>query len=139
MATAVISRGTTSVDVEIWGEGGDLLIGRDIGNPEARIAPVARVDPRASDHKSATDTITLVGILEGASAYDDARTLAEDLIKPHSDGTALQLDLTAVPGFDTVFDVGVPSARALEVDYRPGVRNRVDVQLTVPVVDNTIG
>ena len=138
MAVATLSRGGTSVTIQIWAEGGELLVGRDVGKPQAGIQEVARADPRSVDHKSATDSFTIVGQLIGSNAYADARTLAEDLIKPHSAGERLMLDLSDVPGLGT-YEVGVPSPRALELDYQQGQRDWVPCSLTLPVVSETIG
>lgn len=139
MTTVTISRGSTSVDIKLYREAGQPAIARDIGKPDGGIIEVAQEDPRSKDHVSGTDTVTLLGIIEGASAYSDAKTLAEDLVKPHSSGTALQLDATSVPGFDKILDVGVPSANACRLNYRPGRKNRVDVRLTLPAVSTTVG
>lgn len=138
MTTATLSRGGTSVTFQIWEEGGELLVARDIGKPQGGVKTVSREDPRTSDNMSALDRLTVVGRLEGANAYSDAQTLAEDLVKPYSNGNDLTLDLSAISGYST-YTVGVPSDRALELDYRPGVVDVVDLQLGVPIVSTTLG
>lgn len=138
MATATLSRGTTSVTFNLYEEGNNLLIGRDVGKPEAETTPVGREDPRSSDHKSAIDAFTVVGQLVGGSAYADAKTLSESLVKTYSDGTALELDLSSVTGLGT-YEVAVSSDRALQLGYEPGKVDWVSLQLSVTVVGSTVG
>jgi hypothetical protein len=139
MPTATLSRGGTSVTMKIWREGGQLAIAVDAGKLSATTYEVAAEDPKTADHKSALHRITVLGVLLGSNAYSNAQTLCESLVKPHSDGTPLTLDVTSVPGFTTGYEVGVPDSRAVQVDYRAGITNRVDVQLGLPVVSSTIG
>lgn len=139
MVDATLSRGATSVTFHIWQEAGNLAIARDVGKPELKVQEVSRETPRSADLKSGLDQLTVLGVLTGPDAYADADTIAEDLIKPHSGGVPLNLDLTGVTGFDTVFEVGVPSANAYQCDYVPGRKDRVDISLTVPIVSDTIG
>lgn len=138
MATATVSRGTTSVTFDLYEEGGNLLVARDVGKPTADTQPVGREDPRSSDHKSAIDAFTVVGQLVGSSAYADAQTLAESLVKPYSDGTALELDLSAIPSLG-IYEVAVSSDRALQLGYEPGKVDWVSLQLSVTVVGSTVG
>lgn len=139
MASATLSRGSTSVTFDIYQEGANLAIARDIGKPQQQFKTVSREDPRSQDQLSAIDQLTVLGILLGADAYSQAQTLVDDLIKPHSGGQPLQLDLTAVSGYDSIFEVGIPSDTAVQLDYQPGTKNRVDIQLSVTVVSSTIG
>lgn len=139
MADATLSRGSTNITFTIHREGGQLAIARDLSKPALSIKNVSRQEPRSVDLKSSVETITLLATLLGPSAYSQADALVEDLIKPHSDGEPLQLDLTDVTGFTNVFEVGVPSEDAIQVDYLPGTRDRVDVQFSLPVVDDTTG
>lgn len=141
MTTATFSRGSTSVEFKILRQGGDLAVARDVGKPNLKTRP--RSDdasgPRSSDQRSAQDRLVVLGIFEGPGAYSRADALVEDLVKPHSEGTPLELDLTNVPGFNKVYEVGVPNEQAVELDYQPGIRQRVDLQLSVPIVSDTIG
>lgn len=136
MTTATLSRGSTSVTFDLWEESGSLLIAEDTGKPELEELPAGVTSPRIGDHFSAVRNLTVVGRLAGSSAYDDARVMAEELVKPQSGGTALQLDLSNVQGFGTN-DVAPITDRALQLEYRPGVRNVVDLQMTMPVVHTT--
>lgn len=138
MATATLSRGSTSVTFNLYEEGNNLLVARDTGKPSAGISPVGREDPRSSDHKSAIDAFTVVGQLVGSTAYDDAKTLAEGLVKTYSDGTALELDLSSVTGLGT-YEVAVSSDRALQLGFEPGRVDWVSLQLSVTVVGSTVG
>lgn len=136
MVTATISRGTTSVTFDLVEEAGALIIAEDTGKPALNVDESPRGDPRIGDHYSALTTLTVPGRLSGSTAYDDARVLAEELIKPNSDGTALSLDLSNVSGFGTN-DVAPTNERALELTYRSGFTNEVLLQLSLPVVNET--
>jgi len=137
MVDAILSRGSTSVSIKIWVKNNELCLARDIGKPNAQILPVSRGDPRTSDHLSAADQITLVGNLTGPNAYADAQTLAENLVKPHSNGTPLKLDLSAIPSWGT-YEVGVPSRRVCRLNYKPGQSDWVSCQMRLPIVNTTI-
>jgi len=139
MVTASVSRGATTVDFEVWGSPGDLAIGFDVGKPNQSIISVSRLEPRSANHQSDVQRVVVLGVLKGPGAYSAADALAEDLIKPHSGGTPLQLDLTDVTGIDSVFTIGVPDSSALELSYLPGRKNVVDLSLNVPLVSDTIG
>jgi len=137
-AQATVSRNQTSVTFDIYDEGGNLAVARDIGKPELEFYQVAREAPRSFDGFSATDVFTVVGQFTGSSAYSDAKKLAEDLIRPHSNGDALTLDLSDVPGF-TSYEVAVQNESALQLAYPPGQTDWVSVQLQATQVRDTIG
>lgn len=137
MTDAILSRGGTSVTVPILATGGSLAIARDVGKPTAGFPKVGREDPRSQDYQNAGVQWTIVGLLRGSSAYDDAQTLAEDLIKPQTDGTALSLDLSALPSHST-YDVAPANDRALALTYRPGETDMVAVGLSLTAVGETI-
>lgn len=138
-ANAAVSRGSTSVTIPLLGEAGNLSVARDVGKPTAREQSVGREDPRTHDYFSAGDAWTVAGVLHGSTAYADAKTLAEDLIKPRATtGTPLQLDLSDLPSRGT-YDVAPTSASALTLTYAPGEKDLVGVQLSVSVVASTFG
>lgn len=136
--TVTLSRSGVSVDIDLLQRGGDLTIARDVGKPNLNFPVAAALDPIAQDQFSASDRFAIFGILVGPGAYSRAQSLAVDLVKAHSQGDPLLLDPTEVTGFDSKYEVGVPSESALEIDYRPGVRDRVDVALSLPVVSSTV-
>lgn len=139
MAEAVISRGSTSVSVPLLGKAGNLAIGRDVGKSTLGVKDVGREDPLTQDNLNASDGFTIAGILSGPNAYADARTLAEDLIKPRLDGsTPLQLDLSALSGRG-VYEIAPASQGSLTLNYVPGRGDLVGVQMTVNVVAETVG
>lgn len=140
MTQAIVARGSTSVAFELYQDGGgNLAVAIDIGKPDQKWHEVSTDTPKVRDDWSSVETITVLGQFLGSDAYGRANMLIEDLVKPHSNGTPLTLDLTAVPGIETIVDIGVPQENSVELDYQPGVANRVDLQMTVPVVQETLG
>lgn len=139
MVDAVLSRGATSVSIPILGEGGDLAIARDVGKPTAEEYPVGQTSPHVEDNKNASDAWTVTGLLEGPTAYADARTIAEDIIKPRVEsGTPIQLDLSALPNRGT-YKVAAHTASAATLTYTPGRRQLVGVQLSLSVISDAFG
>jgi len=139
MAEATVSRGSTSVTFSIYQEAGELAIARDIGKPQQSFKTVSQEAPRSQDQLSGIDQLTVLGVFLGDGAYSRADTLVEDLVKPYSEGEPLQLDLTDVTGWDGILQIGVPDDTAVQLDYLPGRKDRVDIQLSVPVVSSTVG
>lgn len=139
MADAVLSRGGTTVTTPLLQSGGSLAVARTVGKPTLREAAVGNEEPRAQDYKNAADTWTIAGLLHGPSAYSDAQSLAEDLIKPRATtGTPLQLDLSDLPNRGT-YDVAPSTSNAAVLTYVPGGKELVGVQLSLSVVQETNG
>lgn len=139
MADAILSRGNTSVSVPLLSPSRSIAVARDVGKPTLSEYTVGRQDPRARDNLNAADQFTVQGILTDGTAYADAKTLAEDLIKPRAtSGTPLQLDLSALPSRGT-YDVAPVSDSACTLTYQPGRRDMVGVQLSLSVVAQTFG
>lgn len=138
MATCTVARGAESVTFDVYGEGGELLIARDVGSPQQRIYEVGTEDPKARDNRSALDAFTVVGQLTGATAHADALTLAEELVKPHSGGTPATLTFADVTNLGE-YQVAFPNDRSLELHYPPGRTEWVSLQLAATVVDGAIG
>lgn len=137
MVTATLKKadGSQSVSFDIWRDGaGQLCVSRDIGKPQAGFREAGTSNIIVSDFMSATDVYTVLGII---TTYSDAQSIVEDIVKPFIGSTSLELDVTSVPGISNVQRVGVPSKRAIELDYQVGVRNMVDVQLSLPAVSRT--
>jgi hypothetical protein len=138
MTSVTVSRGSRSVTFDVYESPGGLHIARDVGKPDSRVYRVGRDDPRYVDNRAPLEAYTVVGQLVGDGAYEDARTLAEDIVKAHSGGTNATLDLSAVSGL-TSKAVGFTGDRALRLGYPPGQGEWVSLQLTAMVVGNTIG
>lgn len=135
-----LARGSTRIGFEIHRDGGgNLAIAVDIGKPDQKWHEVSTQTPKVRDDWSAVENIVVLGMFKGADAYSRANSLVEDLVKPHSDGEPLRLDLTQVKGWDQEVDVGVPSEDSVELDYQLGAKNRVDLRLKVPPVTETLG
>lgn len=143
MATATIARGATSVTLALDAEGNDLAIARDVGKPRRETALGAaekihprgdKPDPRSEDNLSGRDAFVVNGLLDGASAYSDAQTLA-GLVKAEQEpsGDPLTLEFSGVTGLSDTYRIGVPTGDALDLSYPPGQRQRVDVTLSVEV------
>jgi len=140
MATATVKRDSTSVDIPLIESGsGTPLVGVDYGKPNVDIKNSGVLDPRVTDQWSGLRQYTILGKLQGSNAYSDAITLA-DSIKSHSAGsnTTLNIDM---PEYDT--DIRVcPAAgqdQALTMNYPPGWKDYVEVELALTRVVDTTG
>lgn len=134
---ATIQRGNTSVTFDVIGEGGQPLIFFDAGKPNADEQRSGRADPRSSDFWSGILQISVRGELDRPTAHEDALTIAEELVKPFSGGGALEIDISDYPG-ETVYEVA-PLESACILQYPPGNTDVVIVDLSMPVVDVTLG
>lgn len=139
MTTASLSRDGTSVSFELAQSGGGTpTIVEAVSKPNQKFQPIARVDPRTSDFFQSVKTFILRGYIDGDTAYQDARVLAEELIKPHSGGNDLTLDLSNADGFGS-YTVAPAGENAAEIEYLPGQRDWVPISLNLTQVDETIG
>lgn len=138
MAACTVSRGEAAVTFDVTERAGSLVIARDLGKPAQRVYNVGGEDPKASDHRSANDSFTVVGQLTGGTAYGDALTLAEDIVKTHSEGTAATLTFDGAGNLGS-YDVAFPNDRSLSLHYPPGRTEWVSLQLNATVVDGAIG
>lgn len=138
MTSVTLSRGGRSVTFNVYESGGNLHVARDIGKPKATVHRVAQRDPRIADHRSSSKAFTIVGQLVGSSAYADARTIAEDIVKPHSGGQTASLDLSSVSGLST-YDVAFVGGNSLRLGYPPGQGQWVSLQLQAVVANHVTG
>lgn len=139
MTTVTLSRGSTVVSINLEQEtGGTPTLVQSVSKPQQKFPTVSVVDPRVSDQFESVETFVLRGYLDGDGAYRDARILAEELIKPHSGGTPLTLELSSVDGFGR-YDVAPAGENACEIEYLPGQRDWIPVSLNLTRVDETIG
>jgi len=138
MVTASLSRGSTVVSFELAQESGNPTVIQTVGKPEQEFKKVSRPNPRVSDQFQSLDTFILRGYVDGDTAYSKARRLAEDLIKPFSEGEELTLELSNLEGFDR-YSVAPIGESVLELTYPPGQRDWVTVDLNLTRVDNSVG
>lgn len=139
MVQATISRNDISVDLQVEAEGARTTVIESVSKPEQDFKVISQEDARVSDQFAAVRSFNpITGYIDGPSAYEDALILAEDLVKPHSDGVPLTIDLSNLEGFGT-YDVAVNNSNALKLTYPPGQRNWVQVQLNVTQVDAVDG
>lgn len=136
-AQATLTHGAESVTFDLLDEAGNLAVARDVRKGELKIYTTGEEDAHAEDNFSAGNSFTLVGILSGSNAYADAKTLAENIIKPRP-AAALSLDLTDMPGMGT-YDVVPVGESACQIMYDPGERNLVRLQITLTNVRSLAG
>lgn len=134
---ATLSRGGTSVTFDVIGEGGTPLVIWDVGKPNASEQRSGRENPRSQDFWSGLRQVNVRGELNRNTAHQDAITIAEELVKPYSGGSALELDLSQLQNHGT-YEVA-PLQNALVLQYPPGTVDVVIVDLSLPVVSSTLG
>jgi len=134
MAQVTLSRGSTSVDIELVEESGTQLLSTSFGKPNAETRDNGGTqNPRIQDQFSALINYEFQGKLFN---YQDAHALA-DLIKSAS-ATALELEIPS-DVYDDVITVapGAGQDAALGVEFPAGRRDLVDVSLSLTRVDET--
>jgi hypothetical protein len=130
-----------SVSFDLYEQAGELLVAEDVGHPNAKLYQVGDTSsPRFRDHRSTLTTFTCVGQLIGPSAYEDAKFLADELVKPYSNDTPLELDLSDVSLYAdrAPFTVAPLTASALKLHYPPTQKDWVSLEVSMPVVDEYI-
>lgn len=139
MVSVTISRGGTSVDVPVLSTGGQPLINANVGKPNLNIQNTGSINPRSSDFWSGFESYTITGAFTGSNAYSNAVTLA-DLIKSGDSGSDLTLDIPLAE-FDSDMLVAPAAGQeeALQIEYLPGRRTWINVNLTLTRVDSTLG
>lgn len=138
MTTVTVSRGSRSVTFEVYERAGSMLVSRDVGKPEGKLYRTGSKAPTFADHRAPIEAYQVVGQLVGPGAYEDARVLAEDIVRPASGGKTATLDLSNVSGLGAE-TVGFIGDRAVAFGYPPNQGEWVSIQLGAVVVDNTIG
>lgn len=137
MTDVTLSRGSDSVTFPLDVPGGELPITWVVSKPQQKIENVSQLNPRARDNFQSLRTFTLSGTIYGPNTYQKARSLVNNLIKPHGGGTQLQIDLSNFSGLGT-YNVAPVSDNAIELEYLPGGRNLVNVSLNLTQVDSVI-
>jgi len=136
MAVATLSRGTTSVDIPLVEEGGEILVSATFGKPETQVRESGgTLNPRVQDQWSALQGIQLAGRLFD---YQTSHDLA-DLIKSASlDPLELSLPTDIYPDTLRV----APAAgqdTALTLEYPAGKRDNVNVSINLTRVGDVLG
>ena len=136
MAVATLSRGTTSVDIPLVEEGGEILVSSTFGKPETQVRESGgTLNPRVQDQWSALQGVQLAGRLFD---YQTSHDLA-DLIKSASlDPLELSLPSDIYPNTLRV----APAAgqdTALTLEYPAGKRDNVNVSLNLTRVGDVLG
>jgi len=134
MTDITISRDGTSVTLPLNVEGDNIMIAYSASKPQQNINNVVDPDPRARDNFKNVRSLTLSGNFTGSSAYIDARTLAQSLIKPFSEGNNLTVDLSNFAGFGS-YNVAPNLEQSLELEYLPGSKNIVGCNLNLTIID----
>ena len=129
MATATLTRGSTTVELTLLESGGSPVATVDHGKPTLVEHNTGALDPRTQDQFAGLTTYNLLGRFVTDTAYQDAIELA-DLIKSHSNGNDLLLNVD-IPEFDTDIKVApaVGQEQAVSMVYNPGRRDWVDVDI----------
>jgi hypothetical protein len=136
MAVATLSRGTTSVDIPLVEEGGEILVSSTFGKPETQVRESGGVlNPRVQDQWSALQGVQLAGRLFD---YQTSHDLA-DLVKSASlEPLELSLPTDIYPNTLRV----APAAgqdTALTLEYPAGKRDNVTVSLNLTRVGTIQG
>jgi len=136
MAMATLTRGGTTIDIQLVEEGGTQLVSSTFGKPEVNVRESGgTLSPRVVDQWSGLQNFTLVGKLYD---YATSHELA-DLIKSAST-TPLELTIPS-----DVYDDAITVAPAagqegsLTLNYPAGRRDLVDVNLSLTRVGDVVG
>lgn len=136
MAVVTLSRGATSVDIELVAEGGEQLLSTSFGKPSVNVRKSGgTLNPRVTDNWSGLENFNIVGKLYD---YQTSHDLA-DLIKSAST-TPLELEIPqdAYPSTVTVAPAAGQDA-ALSLSYPAGRKDFVDVNLNLTRVGDVLG
>ncbi|QLG62836.1 hypothetical protein [Halorarum salinum] len=137
---ATLERGDTSIALPLVEEGGGSpLVAVDIGKPELDVHSSGVLDPRTMDQWSGLEQYTLFVKFYDSNAYDDAIVLA-DLLKSYSGGDPLLLNIP-MSEFDSDIEVAPAAGQdeATSMTYPPGIRDYVEIDLSLTRVSNTFG
>lgn len=132
MAVVTLSRGNTSVDIQLVEEGGESLLSTSFGKPEVNVREQGgTINPRVQDQFSSLENYELRGKLFD---YETSHDLA-DLVKTAS-ADPLTLDIPSDVYPDTVTVApGAGQEGALGLSYPDGRKDIIDVSLSLTRVD----
>jgi len=136
MTSVTLSRGDTSVEIQLEKEGGENLLVSNFGKPEVNIRENGgTLNPRVQDQWSGLQNFTLAGMVFD---YQTSHDLA-DLIKT-ADPTPLTLEIPLAEYPDSVTVApAAGQAGALSLSYPAGRKNMVDVALNLTRVGDVLG
>lgn len=137
MVDATLSRGGMSISLPVRDEAGTPLLARDFGKPNHGVESVNDPDPRPKqDAQSGNETITITTQIH---TYQTALELA-DLIKAHSGGEAITLDIPLGEYENSISTVpAVGQDEALTLAYPPGQGETINVDLSLSRVNQVFG
>lgn len=138
---ATLSQNGTSVELPLLAEGAGILVASDLGKPDLVIHDQGGTAfPRVQDQWSAFQQFNVIGFFKGPSAYSDAIALSE-LVQSDGGGNSMTLDIPGIPELDSNINVApsAEQARALNLSYPNGYRQRVDFDLGLTRVGDTLG
>lgn len=136
MASATLSRGSTSIEIPLEMEGGEILFSSTFGKPEVDVRTSGGTqNPRINDRWSGVQNFKLVGKLYD---YSTSHALA-DLVKTAST-TPLTLNVPSdlYPDELTVC-ASAGQDGALTLTYPAGRKDMVDVELSLTRVGDVVG
>ena len=140
-AIATLSRGETSVEIPLLGEGGNILSAVDLGKPDLIVHDEGGSPfPRVQDQWSGFGQFNLNGVFRGSNAYSDVIELV-NLLLSDGGGDPMILDIPALDELESNITVA-PSAeadRALNLNYQPGRREHVEIDLGLTRIGQTLG
>lgn len=137
--TATFTRRNKSIDIPLSADSaGAPTIARDVGKPNQSFQTNGRNNPRSADFWSALENYTLFGYFTGSSAYSDAITLSNLIKSGSGDNATLNIPLSAYPSTINC-QPAAEQEQALQLVYPPGMKDRVEVQLSLTRVSETKG
>ena len=134
-----------SITLPIIEESGTPLFSVDVGYPELNIYESGELEPKFDSQRSQLEQYTLATQLHGASAYDDAITLADMIKSRTGNGEELTVEVsgddvpTSYPTTETLVAPAAQQRRPLSLTYVPGRTNVVDVELQLTRVGRVTG
>lgn len=138
---ATLSQDGTSVELPLLAEGSSILLAADLGKPDLIIHDDGGTAfPRVQDQWSGFQQFNVIGFFRGDTAHSDAIDLAE-LVHSDGGGNPMTLDIPGIPELPSDMRVApsAEQAKALNLSYPNAYKNRVDFDLGLTRVDDTLG
>jgi len=136
MVSVTLSRGGTSIDIQLVEEGGEQLLSSTFGKPEVNVRESGgSLNPRVQDQWSGVENYQLVGRVFD---YQTAHDLADLIKSAKSDPLELAIPLAEYPDTVTVAP-GAGQEGALSLSFPSGKKNSVDVDLSLTRVGDVFG
>ena len=136
MVSVTLSRGGTSIDIQLVEEGGEQLLSSTFGKPEVNVRESGgSLNPRVQDQWSGVENYQLVGRVFD---YQTAHDLADLIKSAKSDPLELAIPLAEYPNSVTVAP-GAGQEGALSLSFPSGKKNSVDVDLSLTRVGDVFG